>query len=70
MEIISFVATVSEFFLMNRQDEPNFDANRRVYVIPKYQREYKWTKEKVRTLIADINNRDKFLGNIILNRVC
>ena len=34
MEIISFVATVSEFFLMNRQDKPNFDVSRRGYVIP------------------------------------
>lgn len=69
MEIISFVATVSEFFLMNRQDKPNFDVSRRGYVIPKYQREYKWTEEKVRTLISDINNRDKFVGNLILNSV-
>ena len=35
----------------------------------KYQREYKWTEEKVRTLISDINNRDKFVGNLILNSV-
>lgn len=69
MEIKSFVATISEFFLMDRQEEPNFDLTRKKYVIPKYQREYKWTQEKVHTLIADINNRDKFLGNLILNKV-
>ena len=69
MEIKSFVVTISEFFLMDRQEEPNFDLTRKKYVIPKYQREYKWTEEKVHTLIADINNRDKFLGNLILNKV-
>lgn len=69
MEIKSFVATIAEFFLMDRQEEPNFDLTRKKYVIPKYQREYKWTEEKVHTLIADINNRDKFLGNLILNKV-
>lgn len=67
MEINSFVVTVEEFFLMNRNREPNFDSSYTRYVIPKYQREYKWTAEKAHTLITDINNRDKFLGNLILN---
>lgn len=38
------------------------------YVIPKYQREYKWNDERVVTLISDIKNRDKFIGIIILNK--
>lgn len=69
MDIKSFVVTVSAFFLMDTQEDPNFEPSRNKFIIPKYQREYKWTEEKVRTLISDINNRDKFLGNIILNKV-
>ena len=69
LQLESFVVSVAEFFLIRRENEPNFDNNRKKYVIPKYQREYKWTAEKVQTLISDINNRDKFLGNIILNKV-
>lgn len=69
LQLESFVVSIAEFFLICRDKEPNFDRNRKKYVIPKYQREYKWTPEKVQTLISDINNRDKFLGNIILNKV-
>lgn len=69
LQLESFVVSIAEFFLICREKDPNFDNNRRKYVIPKYQREYKWTAEKVQTLISDINNRDKFLGNIILNKV-
>ena len=69
LQFESFVVSIAEFFLICRDEEPNFDNNRKKYVIPKYQREYKWTAEKVQTLISDINNRDKFLGNIILNKV-
>jgi len=65
----SFVVSIGEFFLINREREPNFDLTRKKYIIPKYQREYKWTTAKVQTLISDIDNRDKFLGNIILNKV-
>jgi len=46
-----------------------FDNGRINYVIPKYQREYKWNDERVIALILDIKNRDKFIGNIILNKV-
>ena len=69
LQLESFVVSIAEFFLISRNKEPDFDKNREKYVIPKYQREYKWTEEKVKTLICDINNRDKFLGNIILNKV-
>ena len=69
LQLESFVVSIAEFFLICREKEPNFDNNRKKYVIPKYQREYKWTPEKVQTLISDIDNRDKFLGNIILNKV-
>lgn len=69
MEIKSFVVTIAEFFMMECQETTIFDPNCKTYVIPKYQREYKWTEEKVLTLISDINNRDKFIGNLILNKV-
>ena len=68
--MLSFIAKVSEFFRMARlgTNIENFDRSASRYVIPKYQREYKWSEEKVITLIDDINNRDKFLGNIILDK--
>jgi uncharacterized protein with ParB-like and HNH nuclease domain len=65
----SFVANISEFLTINKNNAPNFEQNRTRYVIPKYQREYKWDSERVITLFQDIKNRDKFLGNIILNKV-
>ena len=67
MRMTSFVVTIGDFFLMETTEK--FPVTHQKYVIPKYQREYKWTTEKVKTLITDINNRDKFLGNIILNKV-
>lgn len=69
LNLDSFVISVREFFLLSGEGDSHFDSNRKYYVIPKYQREYKWTPEKVKTLISDINNREKFLGNIILNKV-
>lgn len=69
MDMKSFSISVGDFFLMDTGKEHKFDESLKNYVIPRYQREYKWTKEKVKTLIADINTRDKFLGNLILNKV-
>lgn len=69
MNMDSFVVTIGEFFKMDRGMVPNFDCDRVKYVIPKYQREYKWDEERVLTLISDIKNRDKFLGNVIINKV-
>lgn len=68
--MISFIAKLSEFFRMTRNipNADNFDNDIMQYVIPKYQREYKWTEDRVKTFITDINNRDKFLGNIILDK--
>jgi hypothetical protein len=42
-------------------------ANRK-YIIPDYQREIRWEKEHLIELITDINQGEKFLGNIILNK--
>lgn len=69
MHMESFITSIGEFFKMHRNYEPNFDQLRTRYVIPKYQREYKWDNERVITLFNDIKNRDKFLGNVILNKV-
>lgn len=45
----------------------DFVSNKRELLIPLYQREYKWTDEKIISLISDVRKRDKFLGNIILD---
>lgn len=45
----------------------NFKGDKKQLVIPMYQREYKWTNDRIDTLIEDIKKRDKFLGNIILD---
>ncbi len=67
MEITSFTTTVSDFFTIANNERSKFDISKKYYVIPKYQREYKWSVEQVKTLISDINKHEKFLGNIILN---
>jgi len=64
----SFIITVGEFLHMNGS-KAHFESARKNYVIPKYQREYKWSDERVITLINDIKKSSKFLGNIILNMV-
>lgn len=68
MEFTSFTTTVNDFFMIANNERAKFDVNIVQYVIPKYQREYKWTNEQVKTLISDINKHEKFLGNIILNK--
>lgn len=47
----------------------NFSTDKKKLVIPLYQREYKWENEKIENLISDINNRSKFLGNIIIDEL-
>ena len=68
--MISFVATLEEFFSLNREaadPNGNFKQDIRKLLIPLYQREYKWKDAQVETLITDIISRDKFLGLIILD---
>lgn len=64
----SFITNIEKFFKLNT-DVPNsnFDFDKRKLIIPLYQREYKWTNEKILSLISDIVQRDKFIGNIILD---
>ena len=67
----AFVASLGNLLKLNTEkDIPNnFNQNKRRMVIPLYQREYKWPDEKICGLINDINSRDKFLGNIIMDEL-
>lgn len=40
----------------------------RIYVIPDFQREIRWTPENLIELMNDISRREKFLGNLILTK--
>jgi hypothetical protein len=65
----SFVVKLADFFVLNRSGtahSDNFAADTRHFLIPMYQREYKWDKHKIQCLIRDIANHEKFLGIIIL----
>ena len=66
----SFTIVLKDFFKLNNQNYPeqsNFETTKRKLLIPLYQREYKWTLEKVAALLPDIKKRDKFLGIVILD---
>ncbi len=65
----SFIITVQDFFKMH-QTVPNtgdFDQNKKSLLIPLYQREYRWSDDKIQSLLNDIKKNSKFLGNIILD---
>lgn len=67
----AFVAKVEEIFRIKRENKEiseNFDENINNYLIPAYQREYKWTEEMVETFLSDIKSNMKFLGYIMLER--
>ena len=66
----SFTIKLQDFFKLNNRDrdeEINFNSSKRKLLIPLYQREYKWTRDKVQVLINDVKQRDKFLGIVILD---
>lgn len=66
----SFTIKLQDFFKLNNGDraqEINFDPSKRKMLIPMYQREYKWTNDKIKVLISDIEQRVKFLGIVILD---
>ena len=67
--MLSFVVKVSKLFLMNSGlgENSNFKTNKRSLVIPVYQREYKWENERINSLLSDIEQSSKFIGNIILD---
>ena len=66
----SFITTLGRVIKLDTEKESveqNFNQNKKSLMIPLYQREYKWSNEKVATLLRDVYKRDKFLGLIILN---
>ena len=66
----AFKANMKDLFLMNGYDTDGsiiFDNSKKKLLIPKYQREYGWKDEKVKDLLADVAEHEKFLGFLILN---
>ncbi len=63
----SFIIRLENFYCMKKEDGSFLDPKRKSYVIPKYQREYAWDDNMISDLINDIEDRDKFLGIIILD---
>lgn len=76
MSNASGMKKVSEFFggtqtiiydtIGGRKREVSLDENR-VYIIPGYQREIRWSSENVQILIDDLEKGGKFLGTITLS---
>lgn len=67
-DLLSTNEKVISVTVNENKDEIKF-ANDRIFVIPDYQREIRWEKENIETLIRDIAGGSKLLGNIILNQV-
>lgn len=66
----AFTLKIKELFKLDtNKTEANFCADKRKLLIPLYQREYKWSNEKITTLFNDIKKHEKFLGNIILDEM-
>ena len=65
----SFIVRLEDFYRMTKDDRNRIDINKSHYVIPKYQREYAWDDTMILVLINDIEDKDKFLGIIILDAV-
>ena len=66
----SFISKIENFYKLNAHDRSGanlFSPVIKELRIPLYQREYKWTNEKIAELIRDVNSRDKFLGILILD---
>ena len=47
----------------------NFNIHKRKLLIPLYQREYIWADEKIITLVNDVKQCNKYLGNVILDEM-
>lgn len=52
----------------NETGSPIILEKNRQYYIPDYQREVRWGKENIIELMSDINEGERFLGNIILSK--
>ena len=75
MVIVSDIKTVLEILDANEKDLIDRRGvihklyKNRVYVIPGYQREIKWTPKNVQVLIDDLLKGSKFLGTITLSNL-
>lgn len=67
--MLSFVVTIERLLTMDSgiSEELNFKSEKRRLVIPVYQREYKWKDDRISTLLSDICQNSKFIGNTILD---
>ncbi len=63
----SFILRLENFYRMTADNGTILDPKRKKYIIPKYQREYAWDDNMIMDLINDIEDKDKFLGIIILD---
>ena len=66
----SFIVEVEDLFKMDTtrsKGEQNFNSNMTHFRIPLYQREYKWSPDRVKVLLDDINRQKKLLGIIWLH---
>lgn len=73
--MVSGVASIQEIFNFEFEDKSlngviaEFGNRRNVYLsIPKYQREYTWEDNKIKTFVDDIYINSKFLGIIVLEK--
>lgn len=76
MSNVSGMKRISEFFGTQQTDMYDVRGGRqilipleenRIYIIPGYQREIRWSAENVQILIDDLNKGRKFLGTITLS---
>lgn len=67
----AFTISLAQLFKMDSRlgGSQNFIETKRKLLIPMYQREYKWTTDRILTLLNDIKAKNKFLGNIILDEL-
>lgn len=76
MRILSGIKKVEEVFgtkqvciydEINGRDNSVYLDENRIYIIPGYQREIRWSAENVQILIDDLKKGSKFLGTITLS---
>ena len=66
--MISGVVQIKELFSLSFRNSElkevidSLHSNNARLSIPKYQREYKWSKAKIETFVKDIMKNSKFLG--------
>lgn len=66
----SFIVTVEDLFKMDSTKstgQQDFNPKMTHFKIPLYQREYKWSPDRVKELIGDIKTQKKLLGIILLD---